>query len=210
MPHNTTPTTSALARSFTVRMSPRDLINIGMFAALYLVIVFAINMLGFINPAVMLVALAASMVAGGIPFMLFLTRVKHAGMITIFGVIVSGLLLLTGHPPISFALTVALSLVAEVIVWAGRYRSRIASVVAYTVYTVCFVGPMLPLFYAREDCFASAGMQQMGQTYIDQMDRLLSPAVLIGYDVSTLVFGFLGALLGLRLMSKHFTRAGLA
>lgn len=191
-------------------MVPRDLNNIGIFAALYLVIVFAINMLGFINPAVMLVALAASMVVGGIPFMLFLTRVKHAGMITILGVIVSGILLLTGHPPISFVLTVALSLIAEAIVWAGRCRSKIASVLAHTVYTVGFVGPMLPLFYAREDYYTSAGMQQMGQTYIDQMARLLSPAVLIGYDISTLVVGFLGALLGLRLMSKHFTRAGLA
>ncbi|MGP4101707.1 MptD family putative ECF transporter S component [Nonomuraea sp. KM90] len=72
-------TTAAPAeRRLDLRMSPKDLVNIGVFGALYLVIVYALSMLGFINPPVMLVALAASIVAGGIPFTLFLTRVPTA------------------------------------------------------------------------------------------------------------------------------------
>lgn len=201
---------TSTGRTVSLAMSPRDLINIGMFAALYVVVVFGVNMLGFINPVVMLVALAASMVIGGIPFMLLLSRVQHAGMVTVFAVIVSGLLVLTGHPPISFLVATALALVAEVIIWAGRYTSGAADVLAHAIYTIWFVGPLLPLFYAREEYFAEAGMQQMGQDYIDQMDQLLSPAVLVGFCASTFVFGLLGGLLGRRLISKHFSRAGLA
>ncbi len=63
----------------------------------------------------MLVSLAASIVACGIPFMLFLTRVRHAGMVTIFAIITADILMLTGHPPISFPLTVVLALIAEAI-----------------------------------------------------------------------------------------------
>ena len=200
----------AATRSFDLRMSPKDLINIGVFGALYLVIVYAINMLGFINPAVMLVALAASIVAGGIPFTLFLTRVRHAGMVTVFAIVTAGMLLLTGHPPISFALTIGCALIAEAIIWAGRYRSRRLSVLAYAVYSAWYAGPLMPLFYARDDYFASPSIQVMGADYISQMQALLSPVTLIAFDVSTVVFGLAGGVLGLRLMRKHFEKAGLA
>jgi energy-coupling factor transport system substrate-specific component len=53
-------------------------------------------------------------------------------------------------------------------------------------------------------------MQQMGTEYIGAMDALLSPGVLIAFDVSAVVAGLLGGLLGLRLLRKHFERAGLA
>ncbi|MFD4444778.1 MptD family putative ECF transporter S component [Nocardia sp. NPDC058519] len=193
-----------------LRMSPRDLINIGIFGALYIVTVFAINMLGFLNPAVMLIALAASIVAAGVPFMLFLTRVQHAGMVTVFAIVTAGLLTLTGHPAIGFVITVLCALVAEIVLWFGRYRSRRAGVVAYAVYSMWYVGPMLPIFYDREGYFSSESMQQMGADYLEQMDRLLSPAVLIGFTVSTVIFGLLGGLLGVRLLRKHFEKAGLA
>lgn len=202
-------TTDSPAR-FSLRMSPKDLINIGIFGALYLVIVYGINMLGFINPTVMLAALVASIVAGGIPFMLFLTRVRHAGMIMIFAIVTSGILMLSGHPPISFAITLVFAAIAELIVWTGRYRSRWASVFTYAIYSAWYVGPMLPIFYARDEYFAGLAIEQMGQTYVAQMQALLSPGVLIGYDISTVIFGFLGGLLGLRLLRKHFEKAGLA
>ncbi|MBB4914808.1 MptD family putative ECF transporter S component [Streptosporangium saharense] len=202
--------TTPVERRLDVRMSPKDLINIGVFGALYLVIVFGINMLGFINPTVMLVAFVASIVAGGIPFMLFLTRVRHAGMVTIFAIVTAGLLVLTGHPLVSFVISIVCGLVAEVIIWAGRYGSRRLSVLAYAVYSVWFVGPVMPIFYDREGYYADPAMQMMGAEYISQMQALMSPAVLIAFDVSTILFGLLGGLLGLRLMRKHFEKAGLA
>ncbi|MFF4986174.1 MptD family putative ECF transporter S component [Streptosporangium saharense] len=202
--------TTPAERRLDVRMSPKDLINIGVFGALYLVIVFGINMLGFINPTVMLVAFVASIVAGGIPFMLFLTRVRHAGMVTIFAIVTAGLLVLTGHPLVSFVISIVCGLVAEVIIWAGRYGSRRLSVLAYAVYSVWFVGPVMPIFYDREGYYADPAMQMMGAEYISQMQALMSPAVLIAFDVSTILFGLLGGLLGLRLMRKHFEKAGLA
>ncbi|TCC50655.1 Trep_Strep domain-containing protein [Kribbella capetownensis] len=203
-------TTTSTERRLDVRMSPKDLINIGIFAALYLVVLYAINMIGFASPVAVLVSLPASIVACGIPFMLFLTRVHHAGVVTIFAVITGGLLLLGGHPPISFAVTIVCALVAEAILWSGRYRSRRLSVLAYAAYSAWYVGPMLPIFYARHDYFSSPSMQNMGADYTRQMEDLLSPAVVAAFDVSTIFFGLLGGLLGLRLLRKHFEKAGLA
>jgi len=197
-------------RGLHLRMSPKDLITVGVFAAIYIVIVFAVNMLGFVNPAVMIVALLAGIVAGGIPFLLFLTRVRHAGMVTIFAIVTGGLFLLTGHPPISFALTVGCALLAEAILLAGRYDVRRVGPLAYAAYSAWYAGPFLPLFYARSEYLAGAGVRQMGPEYAAQMDALLSPGVLIAFDACTVLAGLLGGLLGLRLLRRHFERAGLA
>lgn len=197
-------------RHIRFRMSSKDLINVGIFAALYVVTIYAINLLGFVNPAVMIAALCASIVAGGIPFMLFVTRVRHAGMVFLFGLIVSIVMTFTGHPLVSFAVTLAAAAGAEVALWAGRYASRAMGVVAYAVFAAWNIGPMLPIFYMRDAYFSSASMRQMGPDYLAQMEALISPSVLIAFDAGTVVFGLLGGLLGVRLLRKHFTRAGLA
>lgn len=197
-------------RRIDTRMSAHDLITIGIFAALYIVIVFGIGLFGFLNPAVMLVALASGILAGGVPFMLFLTRVRHAGMVLIFAAITSGLMTLTGHPPIGFLLTLLCALLAEIVLWFGEYRSQRMGVLAYAVYSLWYCTPLLPIFYARDEYFADPSMQQMGQNYVEQMNDLLSPTVLAAFSASTVLFGLLGGLLGLRMLRKHFEKAGLA
>ncbi|MGW1677355.1 MptD family putative ECF transporter S component [Saccharopolyspora sp. NPDC002376] len=192
-----------------LRMSPRDLISIGIFGALYIVTVGLFNLLEFINPVVTLVSIAAGIVAAGVPFMLFLTRVRHAGMVTVFAVIVTGFMLLIGSPPVGLVIGVLAALVAEALLWLGRYRSRKMSVFAYAAFSIWFSGLFLPLFYARDEFLSSAYMKEMGADYIAQLDALLSPAVLIAFDLSTVVFGLLGGALGLRLLDKHFRKAGL-
>ncbi|MBM7367308.1 MptD family putative ECF transporter S component [Gordonia hydrophobica] len=188
----------------------RDLISVGVFAALYAVIVFAFNFLGFLNPVAMVVGLLVGLVAGGVPFMLFLTRVHRPGMIVLFAVLFGAVLLITGHPVVAIGLLLVLAVVAEAIMYLGRYRSRSAAVAAYTVFSLWAAGQLLPLFYDRSGYLDGAGMQEMSAEYVDSLDRLLSVPVLIGVDLATVVFGLAGALLGLRLLDKHFRRAGLS
>ena len=76
-------------------MKGKDLINIGIFSSIYFVIVFLIAMLGFIPIFLPLLAVLVP-ILGGIPFMLFLTRVKKFGMIWIMSIIMGLLMMLTG------------------------------------------------------------------------------------------------------------------
>jgi energy-coupling factor transport system substrate-specific component len=57
-------------------MKGKDLINIGIFSAIYFVILFIVAMLGFIPIFLPLLAVIVPML-GGIPFMFFLKRVKN-------------------------------------------------------------------------------------------------------------------------------------
>ena len=195
---------------FSLAMSGRDLMTIGIFLAIYIVLYFAITMFGFLNPVMMLVTLGLSIVVGAIPFMLFLARVKHAGMVALFTIVLGILLLVIGFPPLSIGILVALSVVVEFVLAVTGYRSRWAGVLSYTIFSVWNTAPLLPLFYDRQGYFSSPSMSRMGPEYTARLDAFLSPGVLIGFDIAAVVLGFIGGVIALRLLRKNFARAGLA
>ena len=67
------------------KLKGNDLINIGIYAAIYCVIMTAVAMLGFI-PIMMPMLCVLVPLLGGIPYMLFITKVEKFGMITIYGI----------------------------------------------------------------------------------------------------------------------------
>ncbi|GIM88101.1 MptD family putative ECF transporter S component [Salinispora arenicola] len=197
-------------RASAVRFSARDLVNVAIFAVIYFVIVFVVAMLGLISPLVMLLTLPLSAVAAGIPYMLFLTRVRSAGMVTLFGVVVALLYLMMGHPWQSTVVTIVLSVFAELVLRAGRYRSKWATIWTYVVFSGWFAGPWIPFFLDPVAYLRSSASQAMGEAYVKDFAQVVTtPAVTVMVAV-TLVCGFLGALLGTALLRKHFQKAGLA
>jgi energy-coupling factor transport system substrate-specific component len=195
---------------FSLRFSARDLLSAAIFAVIYFVIVFVVAMLGIISPLVMLITLPLSPIAAGIPYMLFLTRVRHAGMVTLFGIVVALIFLMMGHPWQSTLITIAASILAELVLWAGKYRSKWAAISAYTVFSVWFIGPWVPFFLDRDAYLLAESKGTMGSAYMTQFaDTVTVPAVLIMVAAS-IVCGFLGALLGTATLRKHFRKAGLA
>lgn len=195
---------------FSLAMSGRDLMTIGIFLAIYIVLYFAITMFGFLNPVMMLVTLGLSIVVGAIPFMLFLARVKRAGMVALFAIVLGILLLVIGFPPLSIGILVSLAVVVELVLAVTGYRSRWAGVLSYTIFSVWNTAPLLPLFYDRQGYFSSPSMSRMGPEYTARLDAFLSTGVLIGFDIAAVVLGLIGGVIALRLLRKSFARAGLA
>ncbi|HMR49141.1 MAG TPA: MptD family putative ECF transporter S component [Arachnia sp.] len=204
------PVAPAARPRLSLRFSARDLLNVAIFAVIYFVVVFAIAMLGIIGPLVMVVTLPLAAIAAGVPYMLFLTRVRHAGMVTLFGGVLAVLYLMTGQPWQSTLFTIALAVLADLVLWTGRYRSTWAAIWTYTVFSAWFFGPWIPFFLDPVAYFTSHGMADMGEEYVAAMVEVLSPAVVLAMSAAAVVCGFLGALLGTALLRKHFRRAGLA
>ncbi|WEG08664.1 MptD family putative ECF transporter S component [Microbacterium horticulturae] len=207
----TAPTDAALQRPrFSLRFSARDLLRVAIFAVIFIVATYVIGMLGILSPLVWLVIVLFQAIVGGVTVILFLTRVKHAGMLTLFGIVVALFYLLSGNTLLSTAGIIVLALIAELILWAGRYRSKWATIWAYTVFGLSFFTPFLPLLTDRQAYFASSSWTQMGDDYVRASDTLLSTPVIGSLAGGTLVASFLGGLLGSAILRKHFVRAGLA
>ncbi|MDF2988538.1 MAG: hypothetical protein K0R50_4048 [Eubacterium sp.] len=190
------------------KLSAKDLINIGIFTAIYFVVFFATGMVGYIPVLMLLLPFLCPLVAG-IPFMLFLTRVQKFGMVTIMGTILSLLMFLTGHPWPCLLTGIVFSLAGDLVLKSGSYRRWPLICTGYAVFSQWIVGLMLPLFFMRDTYFASI-RNGYGDTYADTL-MAVTPAWVLGVFVVLAAAGaILGAFLGKAALKKHFRRAGIA
>lgn len=195
---------------FSLEFRARDFLTVAIFAVIYIVVIFAVAMLGIVSPLVMVITLPLAPLIAGIPYMLFLSRVRHAGMVTLFGIVFGLASMGWGHPWQSALIIVGVSLIAEVVLFAGRYRSRWAAIWTYTIFSAWMIGPWIPFFLDPAGYLAGQATQSMGSDYVEQMDATLTVPIILGVWGAGIVFGFLGGLLGSAVLRKHFVRAGLA
>ena len=190
-------------------LKPKDLITVGIFTALYFVVFFGFGMLGFFGPAVHAVGIVLGSLANGIVFALYVTRIRKPGMVFLTAIVSSLLMVLTGHAWTTLVTAAVFSVLAELVLAGGRYRSARASVIAYGVFSLLVAGPILPLYLQRDAYIANIG-EQMGEDYARAWDTLFSPTFMAVLLVAVFLASCLGGLLGQKMLRKHFVRAGIA
>ena len=186
----------------------KDLINIGIFAAIYFVVNMVISFIGFI-PLALLLCDVITPIVGGTIFMLFLTKVKKFGMITIFAVIIGILMMIGGMGFYAIFTSLIFGFAADLIAKSGNYGSKAKSLMATTVYACWVWGNYLPIYVGREQyvaSYAERGMEEYANTMMELTPMWTCPLLL----VAALVAGFIGALIGQALLKKHFEKAGIA
>lgn len=191
------------------RISAKDLINIGVFTVLYAVLVIAVSMLGFIPIFVPLMSVLCPVV-GGIPFMLFLTRVKKFGMVTIMGLLMGCVMLIGGMGVFGPVFGLVFGFLADLVLRSGGYASAAKSVLANALFSIQVVGNYVPIYLNKEGYAANIIAGGYGEEYAQALITLFPNWLLPVLVVSCFVFGLLGGLLGRALLKKHFVRAGIA
>jgi energy-coupling factor transport system substrate-specific component len=184
-----------------IAFSARDLLNVALFAVVYCAVLFAISLLGTVSGFVLLATFPLSAGVAAVPFMLFLGRVQHVGMVTLFGAVVAVFFLVVGHPWQSAVLTIGVSLLAEVFLSAGHYRSKWAAMGAYIVFSVSFIGTWIPFFV--DPVAYLLGVDPLGEDDLGQAVEIPSVGTLVG---TSLIFGFWGALFGARLLGQRYRK----
>ncbi len=189
------------------RLEGKDLINIGIFAAIYFVIIFICAMLGMIPIFVLLIGVIAPLLAGA-PIMLFLTRVEKYGMIFCMSVIMGLLMIATGMGIYPLLISIVSGLLAEWIYGAGKYHSSKRTILTYAVFSLWCWGNYVLMFIDKEAYFASRS--NFGQEYIDTLTAITPTWLLFALIIVVFISGLLGGVIGRSLMNKHFVKAGIA
>lgn len=189
------------------RLAGKDLINVGIYSAIYFVIIMVIAMTGYI-PVMMPLLCVIGPLVGGIPFMLFLTKVKKFGMILIMSAIMGILMALTGMGLYSLPVALVSGLVAELIWKRAKYSKVGSSVLVCGFFNIWMWGNFIPLFTNPESYFSTRA--EFGADYEAALTALLPPWMNPVLLVSCFVFGILGGFLGRALLKKHFIKAGIA
>lgn len=189
------------------KLQGKDLMNIGIYSAIYFVIVFAVAMLGYI-PILMPMLCVFVPLFAGIPFMLFLTKVKKFGMIWIMSIIMGILMFLTGMAHYALLVGLFTGLIAELIYKSGDYKSQSKAVLTCGVFSMWVFGNFIPMFFNREAYWSTR--QSFGEEYITTLNSLMPMWLCPVLLVASFVFGIVGGMLGKALLKKHFIKAGIA
>lgn len=188
------------------KLKGKDLINIGIYAAIYCVLMTAIAMLGYIPIMMPMLAVIGPIILG-VPMMLFYTKVKKFGMITIMGIIVGIYLCVTGMGVWPIVFGIIFGFLGDLVAKSGNYASAKQSVISYGVFCILLFGNYLPLYIDPVGYFSTR--QSFGQEYISTLSSIMQPWTAPALIVAAFVCGMIGALLGKALLKKHFAKAGI-
>ncbi|ADY55526.1 Conserved hypothetical CHP02185, integral membrane protein [Syntrophobotulus glycolicus DSM 8271] len=189
------------------RLTGKDLINVGIYSAIYFVLIMALAMLGYI-PVMMPLLCVIGPIIGGIPFMLFLTKAKKFGMILIMSIIMGIMMALTGMGLYALPVAVLSALLAELVWKRAEYSKAGGSILACGFFNIWMWGNFIPLFTNPEGYFSTR--TEFGANYEAALTALLPAWMCPVLLVCCFVCGLIGGLIGRALLKKHFAKAGIA
>ncbi|MBV7412515.1 MptD family putative ECF transporter S component [Dermabacteraceae bacterium TAE3-ERU27] len=188
----------------------KDLINVAVFAAIFNALTFSLGVLGAINPVVWLLITIVIVFINGTTFMLFMSRVNKAGLVTLFGTSYALIYLLMGAPLQSSLLVIFWSIMADIVAGIGRYRSEKFAIASYCTFGLAIFSWFAPAILNPEAFFTGSQWDGLRADYVVDARALLSAPVVCGFCVTIILAALFGAMLGLKYTHKHFRKAGLA
>ena len=183
------------------KLQAKDLINLGLFTVLYFVLGCCVAIpIGFVPIFLPMIT--------GIPFMLFLTRVKKFGMVTLMAIL-SGLLMgLTGMGYWGVPLGLIFGLLGDLILKFGNYKSVKRSLIGYAVFSLWMVGTYIPMYFMVEDSRASFAAS-FGKEYADKVMAVMPMWSIVLVIAGIFICAIIGGMIGKALLKKHFVKAGI-
>lgn len=193
------------------KLNVTDFMTIGIFFVIITLVGTVVSFVG-ITPITFVMISPIQGIVLGIPTMLFYSKVKKPGMLFIMALISGASSILLALGPYHLLIGVVLSLIAEGILWAGRYRSSRNSVLAYAVTALASTANYIPLFFATKRYIADTDIAgKYGQGMADGMADIGQHGLVIFAAIvgSTFVTAIVGGILGHKVFNKHFRRAGI-
>ncbi|MDK2807378.1 MAG: energy-coupling factor transport system substrate-specific component [Clostridiales bacterium] len=188
------------------KLQSKDLIIAGAFAALYVVVLFAVvSATGFIPILYLLAPLILGIVLGPV-YMLYVTKIPKRGAILILAAVV-GLLTSLGGVWMALLWSILCGGLAELVASRGKYRSRRFFLGSYVIFACTNMGPFWMLVFAKE-AFLEACLSYYNQDYVDTICALTPSWIILVLMGLSLLGGWIGGGLGSKLITKHFIKAG--
>lgn len=189
------------------KLQGKDFINIGIFTVIYFIVVSAVAMMGVIPLFIPLIGVFVPLI-GGIPLMLYFSKIKKFGMLTISGLLIGILMLLTGMGYWCILTGLGFGLIADLMLKSSGYKHIKMEVLTHGVFSVWTIGAFIPIIVTRENYYEKL-VPSFGQEYADALMGYMPDWILPVLAVVCFVSGLIGGLLGRKIFKKHFERAGI-
>ena len=149
------------------KLTVPDLISVGVFTALYFVLVTVATFACALLPGVgnILLPAVAALISGSV-YMLLAAKLQKFGGITIMGLVMGLFFFVSGHFVLSFAANIICGVAADLVAAAGKYRSKKLLLASYVVFSYGLTGPILPLWFMKSAYIANLTARGKDAAYI--------------------------------------------
>lgn len=190
-----------------MKLNGKDLINIGLFSSLYIVVFFACGMTGYI-PFLMIALPGLIGIFGSVVILLFVQKTPKFGAITLLGLITGLFMFLTGHQVLVVYSGLFCGVLADLVMAKGSYKNSMLLILGCVIFAQWSLGALAPYYFMGESLFKSMELGY-GIEYTNVVKSLFSwqmiPVILSISILGSIAGGFLGKYL----LRKHFKRAGI-
>lgn len=201
---------AAVAASLSKKKSGRntkDLIQSGAFAAIYVVLMLIVVMgSSTLSPILYLVSPLTVGIVTGTVYMLAVLKVRNIIPVIVMGGIFT--LVAASSNPISAGLAVLWTVVACVILVVGKFKSKFVYGLSFVAFNLTMTAPFSILLIARDSFLDLMGAYN-GQAYRDAFASFAPDGIYFVLIGLAIVGGVIGALIGGKLIDKHFKKAGI-
>ena len=195
----------------TNKLTVPDLISIGVFTAIYFVLVtiatFASVAIfpGFNN--VVLPAFCA--LISGCVYTLLVVKLQKFGGISVMGIVMGLFFMISGHFIISFAANIVMGIVADCVAKVGKYKSKKWIILSYVLFSYGLFGPVIPMWFMKDAYVANLVARGKDAVYIAELFANINMVTFVLAVVATLICALVGGWFGMKMIKKHFVKAGI-
>ena len=195
----------------TNKLTVPDLISIGVFTALYFVLVTiatfgsAAIAPGFNN--VILPAICA--LISGCVYMLLAAKLQKFGGISVMGIVMGLFFMTSGHFIISFAANIVMGIVADFVARVSSYKSKKGLLLSYVLFSYGLFGPIIPMWFMKDAYVANLEARGKDAAYIADLFANINMTTFVIAVAATLVCALVGGWFGQKMVKKHFVKAGI-
>ncbi len=192
------------------KLKVKDLVNIGIFSALYMAIAMVVMLPVGITPVLWLLWPGIAGLFGGAFFTLLLAKVPKMGSALLLAIISGILFFATGECTWVIIVTFAVAgILGEIARKIFGYKSFKGIALAGGFSAIGFIGSPLPMWLFQESYMKSIEEMGMGVEYVEGLQSMISVGSFIGMLAVAFVGGFIGTLIGRKMLKKHFEKAGI-
>lgn len=190
-------------------LTVKELIIIGVFTAILSVCSMLGGTIFAITPTLTFYYPIGAALLPGPVFLLLLAKVPKKGALTIIGIILAVIGLMTGmHWAMCFGGLIG-AILADVIAGTKDYSSKIINILAYIIYSLGSTGTYFA-FFINPNAWASTMLENgTTQEYIDAMKGAATWWVLVIMVVGTIIVAGISGCIGSKMLKKQFEKAGI-
>ena len=192
------------------KLKTKDLVNIGIFSVIYMVLSILVMVTAIFSPILWLLWPAITGIICNFIYMLLVSKVPKPGTAFLLIAITGIIYFVTGECTwVIVASCVVSGILAEFVRKIMGYKNPKSEIISSGIICIGLIGSPLPMWLFQESYMKSIIEMGMNPEYVGKLQTLISIPTLIGVVVAAFVGGVVGAYIGKAIFKKHFEKAGI-